>query len=928
TENIAMYFYNRVEDVLQELRLGLIRLNLWEKPTQGIQVINRNTNLDEVIHQAGLDKQMAEEQAAATLELEAEDAIGLTEGEKKVKRPPRVLPPVFAGPIRPPYTGRQYLMAVVLITVFAVIAYHNVLWPPVEQHYPWGSDTWGHLFKAENLYQEILQGNFYPQFTEYWYNGSQPFRYWAPLPYYGLALLRAISGDIFIAGNWYIFLCALFGALSWLLLSRRMGLWPAVMAGLIWLVWQDNVRVAFSEGNIPRILATALLPLLFALFLHILTHPKSYKGIVALVLMTHLIVLCHAMIAAVYAVCLVIFAFFLWVFQGSRVGDFVSGTVFLIIGIASASWWLLPSLSGGITGIDAQAVKEVIQFIPAKVSLNPLYRFSNVETFYWGIALIIVLLATFVSWKSKPAWAKSAAVCGTILVIITFPIVRGVYITLPLSHMLWPLRFSSFAAMAILAGALTFHLEEKRSFWQKSPYVNGLIIVISFVLLFSDCLISFKMLAHNGTKPFEIIQSGNFIKGQPGWRVATIDLSQLGSAPSFAFSEIAGLEQVFGWAWQGAVTSKNIMLLNTGLEQQYYAFLFRSCVDLGATDLVVKEDIVTDLKAFRNAAEQAGYKMGNKFAGISVWKNVDHPYMVEKKSRCLVIGKYGGTIALQFPEVEMGISTYIDDYSLTELKDYSMIILSGSTWYSKSRAEKIITDYATWGGQVYIEMAGMPENVLAKQPEFLGVFGEAVSTKGEIEIWGYDKKYVLSPVWDKNPDWLAYVPMALDKVELEFSYYGNQAPILGYKLVNGQKIWFMGNNITYHAFKTGNTGSLKMVKDILGLQTGYEASSLIPLGNYKASEKGYQMSYSMNRDFEAVLPISAIDGMKVTVDGKVIEKDNFENLLKLKLPSGTHNIAISIEKTPIYMWGQGLSLIAFVLLGFGVLYLRKTGEQP
>ena len=80
--------------------------------------------------------------------------------------------------------------------------------------------------------------------------------------------------------------------------------------------------------------------------------------------------------------------------------------------------------------------------------------------------------------------------------------------------------------------------------------------------------------------------------------MATIDLSQLGSAPSFTFSEMAGLEQVFGWAWQGAVTSRNIMLLNTGLSNSTTRSYFALC-RYGATDLVVKEDVITDLRALR-----------------------------------------------------------------------------------------------------------------------------------------------------------------------------------------------------------------------------------------------------------------------------------------------------------------------------------------
>jgi hypothetical protein len=37
--------------------------------------------------------------------------------------------------------------------------------------------------------------------------------------------------------------------------------------------------------------------------------------------------------------------------------------------------------------------------------------------------------------------------------------------------------------------------------------------------------------------------------------------------------------------------------------------------------------------------------------------------------------------------------------------------------------------------------------------------------------------------------------MGLDQVDMEFNYYGNQAPVYGYKLVNGKKVWFLGSNL-------------------------------------------------------------------------------------------------------------------------------------
>jgi 6-pyruvoyl tetrahydropterin synthase-like protein len=929
TENISMYFFNLIQDALSEMGLGLARLNLWETPTRGIEVNNRNSSMDDIILSDEEFPETYEEAAVATdinLEIEEEE------------EPPEISSRIFLEAaeisLRPSYSIRQYFFAALLITVAAIILYNNILWAPMEQHYPWGEDSWGHLFKAESLYHEIIQGNYYPQFTEYWYNGSQPFRYWAPLPYYALAFLMAVSGNIFTAGNLYIFLCALLGALSWLLLSRRMGLWPAVMCGLIWLIWQDNVRVAFSEGNLPRVLATALLPLLFFLFLHTIQNRKSYKGIIATALVIHLVILCHAMMGAIYCICLALFGFFLWFFRGCQLPNLLQALMALFLGILSSCWWLLPSLSGGITGIDAQAVKEamidmdyLLGWMPAEASLNPLRRFTYTGTFYWGIVLVTGLILNIITWKSKPAWAKSASLLGLILIVITFPFIRGFYIVLPLSHLLWPLRFSSVAALMILAASFTFNLSGHRQKWLQSPYMITAIIMVLFVMQIADCLVSFRFLARTGSRPYEIIQTAEFIRKDPGWRVATVDLSQLGSAPSYTFSQAAALEQVFGWAWQGATTSRNIMLLNTGLENQYYPFLFRSCVDLGATELVVKEDVVTDLKSFQHAALMAGYTQVERISNMSVWHSIDNPYLVRKEPQCLAIGKYVGTVAVQFPAVEMGISPDIDQYDVDKLKEYPMLILSGASWQSKSKAEEIIKEYLDFGGRVFVELAGMPENILAKQPEFLGVYGEPISIRDEIEVWGKDRRLVLSPVSLGEKDWHAYVPMELDGVELEFSYYGNQAPILGYKMVNNHKVWFLGNNITYHTFLTADPESLDLLQELFELDSSYETDTLIPLQHYEASENGYRMTYSLERAETAVVPVAALDGMRVELDNQEIQADNYENLLKLELPAGKHDINIHLEKTPVYKWGMGLSLLSAILLAVGFVYFRKKGDQ-
>jgi uncharacterized membrane protein len=408
--------------------------------------------------------------------------------------------------------------------------------------------------------------------------------------------------------------------------------------------------------------------------------------------------------------------------------------------------------------------------------------------------------------------------------------------------------------------------------------------------------------------------------------VATIDLSQLGSAPSYLFVEASGREQVFGWAWQGATTSNNIMLLNTGLEFQYYPFLFRSCLFLGATDLLVKDDVIKDPHTFSLEAENAGYSHIVTIDGISIWHaGIDRPYLVEMKDDCLVIGEYAPSIAMHFPDVEMGVSSYIDSYDPEDLRRYSSVILYGAKWRSKARAEQVILDYAASGGQVFVELMGMPEDVLAKQPEFLGVYGEMVFLRDPLSLVGRKgDRYQLDPFSLEDIEvWKTFALQGLDEVELEFDYYGMSAPVYGHRLVGNKKIHFLSGNLVHHAFLTKDAVAQELLKDIFALRSEFTAVSLIPLLDYQATENGYVMSCRVENDVDVIVPVAALDGMRVEMDGEPWPYKVYENLLRLSIPAGEHEIVIYLEKTPVYRWGAALSMISLLFLGYGLFYMRK-----
>lgn len=940
TENLAGYFFSLFYEEYLAANCRLVKLTVWENPTKGVEVSQR---LPAFVSTDKLPRAIVTE-AAASMDQETEQAPNDFE---------KTLPAEdLSGPGRPArrsilqclkytrskteaqvwdqydYPFWQIILAALFIIGAAVWAYYPLLTAPLDKIYPWGADTWGHLYKAEFLYRQMTQGHFLPQFDANWYNGCQPFRYWAPLPYYVIVLINGFTHNIFVAGNYYIFGCALISALAWLLFSRRLGLGVTAVIAMIWLIWPNNLQVSLDEGNLPRILATAILPFMLIAFMHAVEKGRKWIWLMV-VLLVNITILCHAMMGAVYCVCLMMFAVCMWIFGCCSIGGVVRGLLAIIAGIGTSAWWLLPSLKGGLTGMDAQAAAGSVRYVSPLVSFDPILRFTDRPFLYWGISLLFVIIFTLVMWKKKPGWAKALFCCGFFTLIITFPFLAWVHRLLPLNSLLWPQRFTTFAGLALFLAAFSFNPGFfKEINLRKKHFITGIEVLLLAALLV-DSYFSMILMVKGQSEPEPVISCANEIQKLPGWREATMDLSHIQSAPSYLFSSLSKREQVFGWAWQGAGTAQNIMLLNTAFEREYYPFMFKELMQLGATELVVKNDLVKHPEKLQMWAERSGYKLIRESADLSYWHKNAGPYMVKKNEGCLAIGQYASIYALQFPSVEIGSSNLLDDYKLESLKKYQVIILTGTSWHSKTRAESLMMDYVKSGGKLIVDFTGFPLDVLSRQPKFLGIYAEPISMRGGTIIKTAEKSYNTYPFSSEHENWRAYIPQGLDGGTVSFKYMGNDAYMVGYKQVADNKMWFLGANPAYHSMLTKDPGIVKILGDLIEIP-GADRPAIIPFKTYRIDENGYSMSYQSDEISNAIIPIAGLDSWKASIDGKNVEITSFENLVELRLPAGFHTIKLEIDNPPVYSWGKALSLVSLVLImiGMAINKVRSSSKQP
>ena len=72
----------------------------------------------------------------------------------------------------------------------------------------------------------------------------------------------------------------------------------------------------------------------------------------------------------------------------------------MFLGVFSASWWLLPSLTGGITELSREAVVQGLQSMGfARVTvfnlINPMTRTDNPEALFVGLSLFLLPLVSY-----------------------------------------------------------------------------------------------------------------------------------------------------------------------------------------------------------------------------------------------------------------------------------------------------------------------------------------------------------------------------------------------------------------------------------------------------------------------------------------------------------------------------------------------------
>jgi uncharacterized membrane protein len=544
-------------------------------------------------------------------------------------------------------------------------------------------------------------------------------------------------------------------------------------------------------------------------------------------------------------------------------------------------------------------------------SFNPGLRSTNHEIFYVGLSVLLATLISWPLWSRLEPWAKAMLPVTLIMMLIGSTLVVEIWRALPAHQLFWPMRFMSFASLLLILSSLI--VASKMFQVSVAPQLRWLrFAALAIPLLMLADFQPSTALVRTREVPVDVSSVAEQLREQDGWRVATADLSRLGSAPAMLFTTEGGREQIFGWAFQGSITAALLARVNQSMDQGHLGYTVSRLERLGTDDVVYLPQVDID-PGFRPALEDAGFEIVHTSGRLTLFHKDGAPRAVDVPLKVFGIGSGANNVSLLFPEVTIGTSDNIEDYDMEFLELFDVIVLSRFTFDNRTHAEETIKELAAQGKTIVVDLTSAPLDTLSREPKFLGVYGEPVLQISQARTIIDGVVSPLLPFTDEFGTWRSVTPQGADEVLIPFEYIAIEGTALSRNVYGDGQVMFVGLNLMFHAAVTDDPLAIRILETVLGIEARKPSGDrTIPLEDYAASEDGWRFDITLPSEQWVLLPMGMHAGTSVEADGETVDIVGVESLILAKLPGGTSSVHIKSEQTGIYTIGLATSV-------FGVL---------
>jgi len=809
-----------------------------------------------------------------------------------------------------------------ILLLYALIALLVAHFVSQSGTYPDGADTMFYVYRGDMLYRSITErGNWYPLIDMMWYNGVQTLRYWSPVPVYILAGCQAIMGGSSFDGYLlFVGLLYFFSAVVWLHIGYTHDRpWMGAFLGGLWFFMPNNLFMLFVEGVLVRSMSVVVLPL-YIVCVHDYLMDRKWSALPKMMVSFIIMLMFHLGWAGMIAITTLLFLLFYRVFyRREQRGSCAAVIVGILLCFVIPGIWVVPSLLGGITGLDSSQIMANF-FQSLDVTLNPFWTWIEGESrwffgdgaAYFGLAAFALgVLGAFLGQKkARPGFCAAVLVC-----LLTSNSAYGFLRLLPGSQYLWMLRFLSIALAFLLVSFF---------FWKSMR--KGLAVLFALLLVL-DAIPAMNLITVFGSK---VAPESRYNNAQ---ELYYIDAVKMVTRQRMALAEPLGsvvdgiylatgygedaVPSCFGAGVQAATTYINIVQLNQAAEDGGYLYLFDRSLELGNDTVLIPAREMDkgncDIGELDAAAARVGYRFvaGDESYRVYHYDAAPATFGTITKYRAIGIGAFAPSISIGFPAVEEAESDNLNDYTYEQLSQYDVIYLSGFTYTDREKAEELVLKLTENGVKVIIMADGMPTIERTGTQTFLGVSAYSITIgNGYPPLYTIDGTLYCDLFPDGYTQWKTVYVNGLDDVWGYLDEDGQRLDFMG--TAHNENLIFIGLNLSYHYSLTRDEAVGRLLSHALTLSaTELPQRTVVPL----ELEYDGRKTITIRSDYDGVNTTLARQDI-YTSEQTFREKNNLvyvdrgETVITLHYP---------------YFW-QGLAVSAAGVL-MTAIFLRNTRRR-
>lgn len=686
---------------------------------------------------------------------------------------------------------RNYITAVIcsagIAACIGFLLYHTGI-------YLQGSAIYAQLYKLDEVMDSMQQGTLFPLYARHWYNGYEIFRYSPPAAYLCIGMIsRMFRADIHTSICIFYGITAFVAQMGFFLFGiRQKKMAAAFLTGTAFFFLPSTVSTAVLQGSFDIVMCMGMLPVLL-FFVYDFVRWKNRLAMLPFSILFCLFTLTNYIMAIAFGLVLLLSLFLYalavksWKFTMAAAGN-------LLLLYAVTGYFLYPALSGGL--------------------LTRSYSLQGNWELPTGISFLVITVLGLLT-------ANRTRMAGFLLtmtgILLSLPFAEPVMKLVPsvvLQKTYWYLLILTVILMVTLLC------------WERLRFV--------FLLLMLGAMVGENVPAmtalRDGTAVLE--QDREMVEEYlleeaascTDNRLALMDQTTLGAFPHWYFTR-QGIDTMYGWDFENALTVWNQMYLNEAFADGFYDYMFDRLLLYGNDVAVVLKELLPEEGSYNTllaAASRNGYtvRTENDHAVVFKAEAVTGSYGILTRYKNLAIGDNASYIAYIYPSFGYGRSNCLEDYTVEELQRYHKLYLSGFTYREKEKAENMLKELSRKGTEIYIDMQHIPVNALTGKNEFMGTYAQYVQFTEDFPVLQNDNgnQFKLDfkaggyGVWDT-----VYVS-GCEEV-LKETVYDNKSHLTYLGRNNDPNVTFMGFNLVYYYLITHNQDLYRFINEAMGLSS-------------------------------------------------------------------------------------------------------------